>query len=65
MKALVSGGAGFLGRYLVKGLLREGHSVSIIDLPGSETDDLARDGVEVIKKVIPNNNIFLNTNLIG
>jgi 2-alkyl-3-oxoalkanoate reductase len=34
MKAMVTGGAGFTGRHLVERLVRDGHEVNAVDLPG-------------------------------
>lgn len=46
MKILVTGGGGFLGRYIVERLLNKGHSVRIYQR--SDHPDLAESGVEVI-----------------
>ena len=46
MKALVTGGAGFIGRWLVKTLIEEGHEVWVIDnLSNGQVDNL----IEFIK----------------
>ena len=50
MRAIVSGGAGFLGRHLVERLMKDGHDVRILDLPSAHAlDDLHKSGVEVIR----------------
>lgn len=46
MKSLVTGGRGFLGRYIVEALLREGHDVTVL-CRGSDPE-LERMGVRVI-----------------
>jgi len=47
MKALVTGGNGFLGRYIVEGLIAQGWQVR--SLSRSESPDLARRGVEIVQ----------------
>lgn len=44
MQTLVTGGAGFTGRHLVESLMKEGHGVTAIDLPGPAFDRLSESG---------------------
>jgi len=46
MKALVTGGTGFLGAHIVRELLREGAAVKVLARPGSDRGNLA--GVAVV-----------------
>ncbi len=46
MKALVTGGAGFVGRHLIERLLDDGHEVSTIDLPSPVLDEISKQGVQ-------------------
>ena len=46
MKILVTGGGGFLGRYIVRQLRRDGHAVRAFQR--SDHSDLAAEGVEVV-----------------
>lgn len=49
MKAMVTGGAGFLAGHLIERLLRDGHEVRTVELPGRPTPELEKWGVDVIK----------------
>ncbi len=49
MKAMVTGGSGFLAGHLIDKLLEAGHVVRTLDLASAPTDGLARRGVEVVK----------------
>ena len=48
MRVLVTGGTGFTGAALVERLLRDGHSVSVLDnKPGLKADELAKAGADI------------------
>jgi nucleoside-diphosphate-sugar epimerase len=49
MKAMVTGGAGFLAGHLIDKLLEAGQTVRTLDLASAPTAELARRGVEVVK----------------
>ena len=53
MKILVTGGAGFLGKYIIKSLVSEGHEITVFDnLSNSSNQDLKilnELGVKIIK----------------
>lgn len=52
MKILVTGGGGFLGRYIVEGLLEKGHTVSTFGR--SPQDELEKMGVSVVQGDLQN-----------
>ena len=52
MKILVTGGGGFLGRYIVEGLLEKGHTVSTF--ARSPQDELEKMGVSVVQGDLQN-----------
>ena len=52
MRILVTGGVGFIGRYLVKSLLEKGHSVTIFDNISNSTKDLVHSLTNIGAKII-------------
>lgn len=52
MKILVTGGAGFIGRYLVKSLVKKGHSITIFDNFSNSTKDSISFLVDMGAKII-------------
>ncbi len=54
MRALVTGGTGFLGRYIVKRLLARGDEVTVLARPSSDTTRLEEQGVRIIRRDLAN-----------
>ena len=48
-RVLVTGGAGFVGRHLLRLLLARGRPVRVLDLPGVPLDDVPTGGLEVMR----------------
>ena len=63
MKALVTGGAGFIGSNLVQGLLDEKHKVVILDnmLSGHEQNIIKHDDVTFVKGDIRDENLVMSS----
>jgi nucleoside-diphosphate-sugar epimerase len=49
MKALVTGATGFIGSVLCKELVRQGHEIRALTLPGENTKQLEGLGVEIVR----------------
>lgn len=49
MKALVTGGSGFLGAHIVRELLQDGTAVKVLVRPGSDRRNLAGSDVEIVE----------------
>lgn len=45
----ITGGAGFIGSYLVRQMVESGRSVRVLELPGRPIEHLPRDGCEVMR----------------
>lgn len=58
MKFLVTGGAGFLGRHLVRKLVREGNDVTIVDLEPLRDNRFRDDPVEFVEGDVVNRDLM-------
>ncbi|HLI63628.1 MAG TPA: NAD(P)-dependent oxidoreductase [Terriglobales bacterium] len=54
MRICVTGGTGFLGRFLVRALLAKGEGVRVLARPSRRADELARAGAELVRGDLSN-----------
>lgn len=58
MKILVTGGAGFIGNHLAKFLVKNNHTVTVVDNLSSNNDYMVPDKINFIKADLRENNTF-------